>query len=77
MNAILKQLQELADADLYVLSEVVDLEMQRRAEVSGETLESARRRAVEREQSYRRRNGAAAPPVRTVGLGKPSRRRAA
>ena len=70
MNSILKQLQELADADLYALSEAVDLELQRREDVAGEVPDSARRRAIEREQSYRRRNGSAAPPVRVVGIGK-------
>jgi hypothetical protein len=78
MNLILKRLQELADADLFFLSEAVETEMQRREEVLGEISDSARLRAIERQQSYRRRNGAAAPPVRAVGLGKlPPRRRAA
>ena len=77
MKSILKQLQELANADLYALSEAVDMELQRRGEVVGEVPDSARRRAVEREQSYRRRNGAAAQPVRAVGLGKTPRRRTA
>ena len=74
MNSILKQLQELADADLYALSEAVDMELQRRDDVTGDIPDSARRRAIEREQSYRRRNGAAAPPVRAVGIGKASPR---
>lgn len=78
MKSILKQIQELADTDLYTLSEAVDMELSRRDDVVGETPDSARRRALEREQSYRRRNGAAAPPVRMVGIGKaPSRRHAA
>ena len=77
MNTILRRLQDLADADLYALSEAVDMELSRRDDVAGETLDSARRRAVEREQSYRRRNGAAAPPIRVVGIGKQSPRRRA
>ena len=77
MNAILRQLQQLADTDLYTLSEVVDRELQRRDDVVGEFSDSARCRAVEREQSYRRRNGAAAPRVREVGIGRMQRRRAA
>ena len=77
MNSILKQLQDLAEANLYALSEAVDAELYRREEIVGDISDSARRRAVEREQSYRRRNGAAAPPVRAVGLGKSQRRHAA
>ena len=73
MNTILRQLQELADADLYALCEAVDMELQRREEVTDDEVpDSARRRAVEREQSYRRRNGSAAPPIRIVGFGKQS-----
>ena len=62
MNSILRQLQELADADLYALSEAVDMELQRREEIVGDIPDSARRRALEREQSYRRRNGARLRP---------------
>ncbi len=77
MESILRELQELADADLYALSEAVDLELNRRDDVVGDISDSARRRAIEREESYRRRNGAAAPPVRIVGIGKPTPRRRA
>ena len=78
MNAILKHLRQLAEGELFDLSEAIDLELQRRDDLIGETPESARRRAVERQQSYRRRTGASAPPVRAVGLGKakPPRRAA-
>ncbi len=77
IELILNQLQELADADLYALSEVVDLELQRRDDVVDETADSARRRAIERERSYRRCNGSMAPPLREIRLVKPQRRRAA
>ncbi len=77
MKSILSQLQELADADLYALCEAVDLEMQRREDAVGEVPDSARRRAVKREQSYRHRTGAGAPPVRIAGIGKPSQKRRA
>ena len=78
MKSILDELQELADSDLYALCEAVDMEMQRREGLSCDLLDSARRRAQERGESYRRRTGAAAPPVRAVGLHKrPSGRRAA
>jgi hypothetical protein len=77
MKSIINQLQELADTDLYALSEALDLEMQRREDAVGEVPDSARRRAVEREYSYRRRTGAGAPPVRITGIGKPSPKRRA
>jgi len=77
MKSILRQLQELADTDLFVLSEAVDLELNRRDEVVGEAPDSARRRALEREESYRRRNGSTAPPVRIVGIKPMPRRHAA
>ncbi len=45
MQSIVKQLQELANSDLYALCEAVDLELQRREELVGEVPDSARRRA--------------------------------
>jgi hypothetical protein len=79
VSTILNQLQELADSDLYALCEAVDMELQRREGLTGDMPDSARRRAIERGASYRRRTGAAAPPVRAVGLHtkKQSGRRAA
>ena len=77
MKSIFRQLEELADADLYVLSEAVDLELQRRDDNCDEAVDSARRRVQERGQSYRHRTGASAPPVRIVGLTKLPPRRAA
>jgi hypothetical protein len=77
VESLLNQIQELAEADLYVLAEAVELELQGREGIAGEFADSARRRAVEREQSYRRRAGAGAPPIRVVGIGKPGKRRAA
>ena len=71
MNGILKQLRQLADFELFDLTEAIDLELQRREEMMTDVPESARRRAVERSQSYRRRTGSFAPPVKAVGLGKP------
>jgi hypothetical protein len=70
MNTILKRLRQLADFELFNLTEAIDLELQRRAELTAELPESARRRANERDQSYRRRTGSFAPPIRAVGLGK-------
>jgi hypothetical protein len=72
MNALLEHIEELADQELYSLCEAIEVEIHRREELSGELPDSARKRAVEREQSYRRRNSAFAPPVRAVGIGKTS-----
>ena len=77
MNFILRQLNRLADSDLYSLSEAIEMEMQRRASVIEDTTESARQRAIERGQSYRRRTGASAPSIRFTGIGSDSKRRAA
>ena len=79
MKTILKRLQDLADDDLYALCEAVDQELHRRADTDtgDDDSLSARRRIVEREQSYRHRNGSAAPPLRLIGFGKLSKRRAA
>jgi hypothetical protein len=78
VKSILIELQELADSDLYALCEAVDMELQRREGLTADVPDSARRRALERGGSYRRRTGAAAPPVRAVGLHRrPSGRRAA
>ena len=77
MQSILKQLQELANADLYALCEAVDLELQRREEIIDDVPDSARRRANERGHGYSRRIGAASEQVRNIGIGKPSPRRRA
>jgi hypothetical protein len=77
MNTILNQLQDLADADLFALSEAVETELHRRDDATGDIPDSARRRALEREESYRHRTGAGAPPIRIVGFSKQSKRRAA
>jgi hypothetical protein len=76
MNAILKRIRKLPDHELYSLSDAIDAELDRRAQLSEEDYDSARRRAVERQGSYRRRNGSFAPPVKAAGLGKSTRRAA-
>ncbi len=73
IKSIVNKLRELADPDLYTLSEAVDVELQRREALAGDDYESARGRVIQREQSYRRRTGASAPPIRAVGLGKDRR----
>jgi hypothetical protein len=70
MITILKHLNQFADHELYNLSEAIDLELQRREELTLDVQESAKSRAFEREHSYRRRTGAQAPRVRVVGIGR-------
>jgi hypothetical protein len=77
MNSILKRLRTLADEELLALSEAIDVELEHRLARVEEVPDSARRRAIEREQSYRRRTGAAAPPIVAVGIGKSRRERRA
>ena len=78
MKTILKKLVDLSDAELYSLSDAVDAELDRLSASGDDFADSARRRAVQRGQSYRRRVGSSAPPVKAAGLGKsPSPRRAA
>jgi hypothetical protein len=77
MNAILKHLQELGNDELLRLSEAIDTELDSRLDRYDDVPDSARRRAVSRDHSYRRSNGASAPPVRAVGLKDARRHRAA
>ena len=73
MKSIVKRLQRLPDTDLFSLSEAIDLELDRRSDVTGEVLDSARRRAVERQQGYRRRIGSNGVPVKATGMGRAGR----
>ena len=76
MNAILKRLRQMADDELLAIGEAIDAELEHRLDRTAEEVpDSARRRAVERQQSYRHRTGSAAPPVYAVGLGKVRRER--
>lgn len=70
LSTALKRLQELPDHELFDLGEAIDIELQRREDLAQDVPESARRRATERQTSYRHRTGAFAPPIRAVGLGK-------
>ncbi len=76
MKSLLKQLRQLPDFELYDVCEAVELEMQRRQELTDDLSQSAKRRGLEREQGYRRRIGAFGPPIRATGLGKSPRRAA-
>ena len=77
MNSILKRLRKLSDDELCGISEAIDGELERRQDLAEAIPESARRRAVQREQSYRHRTGAAALPVRVAGMRKIRKRRKA
>lgn len=77
MNSILKRLHQLGDEDLRILSESIDIELDCRLERADALPESARRRAIDRQSSYRHSNGAAALPVRVIGLRPAPRRRLA
>ena len=77
MQSILKRLRKLADDELLAMSEAIDLELEARLARADDISESARSRAIERQQSYRHRTGAAAPPIVAVGLGKNNRDRRA
>ena len=77
MNTFLKRLNSLGDDELLSLSEAIDLEFEHRLERSDTIPESARSRAIARGQSYRRSTGAAAPPIRAIGLREDVRRRRA
>jgi hypothetical protein len=74
MNTILKLLRRLGDDELLSVSDAIDLELDRRLERTDPIPDSARRRAIDRQSSYRHSNGAAAPPVRFVGL-RPAQKR--
>lgn len=76
MNYILNQLRRLSDDELTSLSEAIDSELDRRMDVIDDIPDSARRRAVQRQKSYRRSLGSSAPPIRAIGL-KDHRRKAA
>ncbi len=75
MQTIIKQLRELGIEELLAISEAIDLELGSRLERGEEIPDSARRRAVMREQSYRKSTGSSAPPVRATGLKERRKRR--
>jgi len=75
MQAIIKKLLNLNDDELVSLSEAIDQELKCRQERTEEIPESARRRAILRDKSYRRSTGSSAPPVRVTGLKEQRKRR--
>jgi hypothetical protein len=68
MRTIFKHLRDMSDDELLKLSEALDCEVTSRSIQIEEIPDSARRRAVQRSQSYRRSTGSSAPPVRYTGL---------
>jgi hypothetical protein len=74
MRSILKRLRQLDNDELLSVSEAIDGELERRLEIVEQVPESARRRAIQRSQSYRRGTGSSAPPIGVTGL-KTHRRR--
>jgi len=77
MKGLLKRLHKLSEGDLVSLSEAIDVELEHRLNQADEVPESARRRAVQRSQSYRHSTGAAAIPIMAVGLREEHQRRKA
>jgi hypothetical protein len=75
MNSIFNKLSELSDDELLQLSDLLDAELASRMPAADEIPDSARRRAVQRGQSYRHRTGSAATPVRMAGLKEQRRKR--
>jgi len=71
MNSILKRLRKLANDELLALSEAIDLELELRLDRTEDVPDSARRRAIQRQQSDRqpRRSSpwASARPAKTAG----------
>jgi len=76
MKSILKNLRKMAKEELLMVSEEIEAELERRHGASTIPL-SAKRRAKQRQKSYRRDNGATAPPIMAVGIGKNNKRRRA
>lgn len=68
MKSILNRLRQLGDDDLQVLSEALDTEIECRLAHDEAIPESARRRAIQRSQSYRHKTGASALPVMATGM---------
>ncbi len=77
MKGLLKRLHKLSESDLISLSEAIDGELERRLDRADGVPESARRRAVQRSQSYRHNTGAAALPIMVTGLREQRQRRKA
>ena len=78
MNAILNRLRHLSDDELLSVSDAIDFELEHRLQRQQEEIpDSARRRAVQRQKSYRHSLGSAALPVKITGMREQRRRRLA
>ena len=67
-TGILNRLPQMSNDELLELSEAIDVELEHRTERLDEVPDSARRRAIQRQKSYRRNLGASGIPVRYVGM---------
>jgi hypothetical protein len=77
MTAILDRLRQLSDEELLSLSEAIDAELEYRLERLDGVPDSSRRRAVQRQKSYRHSLGSTALPVKMAGMKESRRRRLA
>jgi hypothetical protein len=77
MSAILDRLRQLSDEELLSLSEAIDAELEYRLARHDDIPDSARRRAVQRQKSYRHSLGSTALPVKIAGMKENRRRRLA
>ncbi len=77
MQSVLRRIRKMATEQLLVVSREIDAELGRRESETEIIPVSAKRRAQQRQKSYRQNNGANAPPVMTIGLQKRVKQRRA
>ena len=75
VNGVIKQLKSFTEDELLAVSEAIDMEMERRMDREDIVPDSARRRAIQRQQSYRKSTGSSAPRVALTGMKGHRRRR--
>jgi len=68
MNSMLRKLRRLGDDELYIISDAIDVELARREEKMDEEASSAKQKAAERTQSYRRKNGSGGESALVLGV---------
>ena len=68
MQSVLRHIGRMSKEQLLALSAEIDAESERRQNEREIIPVSARRRAQQRQKSYRQKNGATAPPIMTIGL---------
>jgi hypothetical protein len=77
MQSVLRHIRKMATEQLLIVSGEIDAELGRRENETEIIPVSAKRRTQQRQKSYRQNNGASAPPVVTIGLGKRVKQRRA